>query len=43
MWMGHVEQIYMYIYRKFSPVVRLGGLAPARPIMSVVLSTVHTV
>ena len=24
--------IYIYIYRKFSPVVRLGGLAPARPI-----------
>ena len=23
---------YIYIYRKFSPVVRLGGLAPARPI-----------
>ena len=23
---------YIYIYRKFSPVARLGGLAPARPI-----------
>ena len=31
------------LYRKFSPVVRLGGLAPARPIMSVVPSSVHTV
>ena len=30
--------IYIHIYRKFSPVVRLGGLAPARPI-----STVHII
>ena len=31
--------IYIYIYRKFSPVVRLGGLAPARPIRE---STVYS-
>ena len=30
---GHVERIYIYIYRKFCAVVRLGGLAPVHPIM----------
>ena len=34
---GHgPSDIYIYniIYRKFSPVARLGGLAPARPIIT---------
>ena len=37
---GIAGHIY-YIYRKFSPVVRLGGLAPARPIIGASLSEPH--
>ena len=34
----YIIYIYIHIYRIFSPVVRLGGLAPARPITSAMLS-----